>query len=107
MLAITGTHTTVKMALLYNIFFLLKGMVAQRWTVAVLCILTLFWPYCDGTTGPECTTVSGERTGVHPLPTVDSQMAEQTQRQHLEALFNRYAIVMDSNYSMLIVMLAV
>ncbi|XP_062337260.1 zinc transporter ZIP6 isoform X2 [Osmerus eperlanus] len=65
-------------------------MVAQRWTVAVLCILTLFWPYCNGTTGPECSTVSGERTGVHPLPTVDSQMAEQTQRQHLEALFNRY-----------------
>ncbi|CAB1325717.1 unnamed protein product [Coregonus sp. 'balchen'] len=66
----------------------------RRWLAAALAMLGLAmcWPCSTGDTGPECTRVTGEtgKSGSEYLSTIDTQMAEQTQRQHLEALFDRY-----------------
>ncbi|KAL0966583.1 hypothetical protein UPYG_G00297090 [Umbra pygmaea] len=60
---------------------------ATWWRAAVLAelCLALCWCYSSGDSSPECGT-----TGSEFLSTVDTQIAEQTQRQHLEALFDRY-----------------
>uniref|UniRef100_A0A8C8C8Q4 Zinc transporter ZIP6 n=1 Tax=Oncorhynchus tshawytscha TaxID=74940 RepID=A0A8C8C8Q4_ONCTS len=69
-------------------------MATRRWAAAALAVLGLAmcWPCSTGDTGPECTRVTGEtgKSGSEFLSTIDTQMAEQTQRQHLEALFDRY-----------------
>ncbi|XP_019900954.2 zinc transporter ZIP6 isoform X1 [Esox lucius] len=59
-------------------------MTMRRWATTGLAVLALAlcWPYSSGDTGPDC--------GREFLSTVDAKMAEQTQRQHLEALFDRY-----------------
>ncbi|KAM6989830.1 zinc transporter ZIP6 [Tautogolabrus adspersus] len=64
----------------------------SRAVMAVMLLLVLTWSGGDGSAGLDCSTSTTETHGaVLLLPAmVDSQRAEQSQRQHLEALFNRY-----------------
>ncbi|XP_075993690.1 zinc transporter ZIP6 [Genypterus blacodes] len=65
----------------------------SRAAPAVFFLFILYLFCCDGTSGPDCSPTPAEtgNTRVHFLSAVgNTQRAEQSQRQHLEALFNRY-----------------
>ncbi|XP_041658384.1 zinc transporter ZIP6 [Cheilinus undulatus] len=61
----------------------------SRAVMALMFLLVMTW---SGSAGLECTTSTTETHSAGRLlsAVVDSQRAEQSQRQHLESLFNRY-----------------
>lgn len=64
----------------------------SRAVMAVMFLLAVNLSCGDGLTGSGCSTSTTETHGTVRLlsAVVDSQRAEQSQRQHLEALFSRY-----------------
>lgn len=63
----------------------------SRAVAAVMFLLAVSLSGGGGTSGSDCGPSNVDTNGAARLPSavVDSQRAEQSQRQHLEALFNR------------------